>query len=236
METRLAQTRLINDYKVTNFLSSCIGQSSCCKLKWQFDSESTDKGEEFHKICDNISPLLVLVEIEEYGCCFGFYTTKSFNLHSKEETVEDKEAFLFKLKEKNEYKFTKFGRNLSTNNIFIKYKSGIKLGENNLELNFDNPASSFTKGGEDAFALKTEIDLCGKSDNWPKYTVQVYSFGRGIMMCKELISPYPVSFVWPKNMEDPIYSDLKKRVVEYKPKINKKLRVFITGLPNTGIT
>ena len=112
-----------------------------------------------------------------------------------------------------------------------KNANGIKFGENNLYLDFNDPSQSYTKGGNDAFALYSDEDLCGHSNNWPNHIIRVYQVIENQNL-DECVSSLP----FPTSVFDNGYQNLKNEILDFKFKLkdNFKPKIGLVGLPNSG--
>ncbi|KAJ5078946.1 pep-cterm sorting domain-containing protein [Anaeramoeba ignava] len=85
-----------------------IDKEICDKLKLQFVSDSNDNYscKEFHEICDNQGPIVVIIKSEGYifggFSSVGWIKNQNQNQNQNPYFIEDDKAFLFTLKSKNE--------------------------------------------------------------------------------------------------------------------------------------
>ena len=93
---------IITNNEEVDLINSWISQNK--KIKYELLYRATrdgDKVEDFHKKCDNISPILVLGKTPK-NYIFGGYTTLLLN-YNKDEYLSDIEAFIFSLNHKKKF-------------------------------------------------------------------------------------------------------------------------------------
>jgi len=97
-------------------------------------------------------------------------------------------------------------------------------------INFDNPAASCSKTGQNSYALTSNLDLANKEIDWGRFNVTVYS------VKKSDIKPDPFIFKWPTSREDKLYHELLNSILNYEPPHSSKIKILVVGAPGTGKT
>ena len=93
---------IITNNEEVDLINSWISQNKIIKYELLYRAtRDGDKVEDFHKKCDNISPILVLGKTPK-NYIFGGYTTLLLN-YNKDEYLSDTEAFIFSLNQKKNF-------------------------------------------------------------------------------------------------------------------------------------